>query len=169
MRPHKLPVISVIAMNNTPTSADAPATRSKPSVRCLRTSEKPDATAVVMNARYAIHAVGTCAYMMRTESPCTTSAGVRKNALTTTHAVVAMASIPMTRVVAVPVDISGVTLCQRRKRHGSRGAENHCVHREERRPRPTVRHINGVAAERCFGGSRRTDQQRGEYRQGKQG
>ena len=89
-------------MNTTPTSADAPATRSKPSERRRDSKYDADATAVVMNARYATHADGTCTYMMRTDSPCVASGGVAKSPPKITHASVTTAITPTNRVVGVP-------------------------------------------------------------------
>ena len=90
-----------MAIKTTPTSADAPATRSKP-IACLRLSNQhADAKAVTMNARYATHAVGTCTYIIRTASPWSTSFGVTINPPITTQAIDTIANAPINRVVGV--------------------------------------------------------------------
>src|SRR6476469_8659797 len=68
-RPHKEPTTSIIAVNSTPTSADAPASRSQDAFRVRGTSHSTDAIAVTPNARYASHAHGTWRYSRRTASP----------------------------------------------------------------------------------------------------
>ena len=60
--PHSEPTTSISAVNTTPTSADAPASRSQVVLRVRGTSHRIDASAVTPNARYASHAHGTCRY-----------------------------------------------------------------------------------------------------------
>ena len=58
-RPQSEPSTRVSPVKITPTSADAPASRSHVTRRVRGTSHRIDETAVTKNARYAIHAVGT--------------------------------------------------------------------------------------------------------------
>ena len=59
MRPHRLPLTSVMPMNSTPTSALAPAMRSHVRLRVRFHRYATLLTPVTMNARYASHADGT--------------------------------------------------------------------------------------------------------------
>ena len=59
-RPQNEPIASVRPVKITPTSADAPASRSHVVDRVRGHSHSADATAVTKNARYASHAAGTC-------------------------------------------------------------------------------------------------------------
>ena len=59
-RPQSDPSTSVSPVNTTPTSADAPASRSQAVDRVRGSSHSNDASAVTPKARYAIHAVGAC-------------------------------------------------------------------------------------------------------------
>src|SRR5210317_2191144 len=98
-----MPLTKVTAMNTTPISADAPATRSTPGTRPRATSTHTEQMAVTMNARYASHTDGTWTYMMRTASPWATSAGDSTRPNRVSHADITMAAMPITRVARVPV------------------------------------------------------------------
>ena len=63
------------AVKITPSSADAPATRSQTVARVRGHSHSAEPTAVTPNARYAIQAAGTCRYISRWASPWTASCG----------------------------------------------------------------------------------------------
>src|SRR5215471_14740375 len=64
--PQSDPTASISAVNTTPISADAPASRSHVVLRVRGMSHRIDASAVTPNARYASHAHGTCRYSRRT-------------------------------------------------------------------------------------------------------
>ena len=78
-RPHSEPRTSVNAVKITPSSAEAPATRSQTVARVRGHNQSADPSAVTPNARYAIHAAGTCRYMSRWASPWTRSGGAPHN------------------------------------------------------------------------------------------
>jgi hypothetical protein len=98
-----MPVMSVSAMNTTPISALAPATRSNPSECFLWNTYNAEHTAVTVNARYAVHTVGTCTYMMRTESPWLRSAGENSKPKAAVQPIITSVATPSTRVAWVPV------------------------------------------------------------------
>src|SRR5262245_45880932 len=85
-RPHNEPSTRVSAVKITPSSADAPAMRSHTVARVRGHNQSAEPSAVTPNARYAIHAAGTCRYIRRCASPCTSSFGAphKPNSASTT-------------------------------------------------------------------------------------
>src|SRR5579875_2992666 len=98
-RPHSIPVARVSALNTTPTSTDAAASRSQNSERVRRHRYSRLLSAASPNARQrATHAIGGCRYTRRTRLPWTLSGGVTHKP---SHTVSALSTAPRAPVARI--------------------------------------------------------------------